>query len=383
MVQKSVLLFVYIYIFLQLLIPSNRNVISKYKSHKFIVIFLILPFFTALSSYLTHGHSIFNSINATLLHFILVIYFFAIIKNISPSYILKVLAVCMLIKLGLTIIEQFTYPNVPFTFRYEGYDEVTGEWMEIGQRSGIWRFLISDAYYLYMILGFKSFYELRKKYSAKYCILFLLCCLGLYLDQTRQIMFSFAASLLIVSFFKSKNKILYFIVVGILGIVAFQFVDVLFGELIELTADDASEDYSRVASYVYYLTDYHGLFSLLFGHGFGGGNDTWGNHIFYLEQTLRLFRMDIGIVGAFHLLGLVFVISFIIYFFFIHVKNWKYIDAYLQTMMISVVINIPMIFPLYNYTVCAMEFFMGCLFYMIDKSIIENKFCKSVITCKK
>lgn len=378
MVQKVLFVLFYIYLFLLLIIPSNRRDLSKYKSHNFILLFFVLPFFTSISSYVTHGHSIFNSLNASLLHFIFLIYFFLIIKRINPSYIYKVLTVCMLIKLGLTIVEQITYPNVPFSFRFEGYDEVTGEYMEIGQRSGIWRFLISDAYYLYMFVGFKSFFELKKKYSAKNCILFLLCCLGLYLDQTRQIMFSFVASLMIMSFFNSKNKIVYFVVIGIFGIIIFQFVDVLFGELIELTADDVGDDYSRIASYVYYFTDYHGLFSLLFGHGFGGGNDAWGNNIFYLEQTLRLFRVDIGIVGAFHLLGFIFIFIFIVYFICVHVKNWKYIDPYLQTMLVSVVINIPMVFPLYNYTVCAIEFFIGSLYYMIDKSIVENKFNKSV-----
>ena len=349
-----------------------RHNLKQYASRYYVMLFLILPLFTALSCQLTHGQSAIDSINNTWVHFILIVYFFLIKKEIKIDFVINVLTACMFVKLGLTIVEQFTYPYTPFAMRYEGYNEFLGEFKEQDTRSGIYRFLIADAYYLYLIVGFKSFDDLMRRVTLTSIGVFLSCCLGIYLDQTRQIMLSFVLSIAIISFIKSKRKIVYISVFVILTVISLLFVNVLFAELIEQTSDEANDDNIRLASYLYYLFDYQGPIAFLFGHGYGAKATSWGKFIQFLQVDLGLYRVDIGIIGAFHLLGIVFVIVFFLYYALVIVRNWNNLDAYIQMMFLSILINIPMIFPLYNFTVCAIEFFMGCLFFLVDSSIVKN-----------
>ena len=353
---------------------------DEFLSSKYVLLFVFLPVVTIFSCWLTHGQSIVQTTRITWDHFIVIVYFFLIQKKIEPKLILKLLTICMFVKLGLTIIQQFTLPNTFFAARFEGYDEVRGVYMEQEIRSGIARFLISDAYYLYLIVAFRAFQKMRKKISVKSLVLFVLCCLGIYLDQTRQIMFSFLVTLLAISFFKSKRKLVYLFVVGIIVLISLQFVNILFGELIEQTSNEADDDYIRLLSYTYYLTDYHGLFSFLFGNGYGDHLSSWGKEIDYLEVNLRLYRVDIGIVGAYHLLGAVFVFVMILYCFKVIKKNWSYIDEYLQMMLFSILVTIPMLFVMYNTTFTSTEFFMGCLLYLVDMSIRKNKMMKRPVS---
>lgn len=342
-------------------------------SYKYVLALFLLPFLTHISCYIENGQSIFTSINAFSLRMILCIFFLLIYKKIPSQFLINLLVICALIRTGLTLIEQFTYPNVPFAFRMDGYDD-EGVYKEVEIRSGFYRFLISDAYFLPMICGFYSFGKIFQKYSTKYILIFLFCCLGIYMDQTRQIMFSFLLCLAMTPLLnRGKKNLIIAMVLCLIGGIIYSNAEVLFGELGSQTSDDINSDNIRLLSYAYYWENKGDIIATLFGNGVSGGEfSSYGLKLKRL-QDVGLFTSDIGIVGAIYLYGLVIVSTFLLYYFYVVRKNWHYIDNYLRLMLISILINIPLLFPIYNMTSSCFECFMAFLFYLTDKSILENK----------
>lgn len=367
---RIICLFVFLFIFAH--IYAVKKLLPMYPSGKFVALFIILPFATAISCYIEHGQSIFTSINAMFPHLILCIYFYFILKNSQTDKLINIIIIYAIIRTIITGIEQITYPNVLFAFRMDTYDENGFHPLEI--RSGFYRFLISDAYYLPVFSGFYSFSKLLERFNKKHLIIFLICAFGVYMDQTRQVIFSFVVCLALLPILKRGKHILRYLLVVVLVIsVLYSYSDILFGELMEKTSAQMDDTDIRLISYMYYFNNTGSFVSTLFGNGFNGSlASEYGREISRL-QDMGLYRCDIGIVGGIHLLGYVFVSFFIFYYLFVVLRNWKHIDTFLQMMLISILCNIPLIFPLYNFTLASIEFFMGILFYLIDRSIIKNK----------
>lgn len=359
------------FIFILLKWGSIKALSLQFPSKNYVVLFLVLPVITVFTCLFQHGQSISSSLSVMFPHLVLCVYFYLILNRIDKEIIVKILILFALIRTGLTAIEQLTYPNVMFAFRMDRYNEY-GIFVPLEIRSGFYRFLISDAYYLPMFAGFYTFSKLLEKVRVKYLLVFLFCCFGLYMDQTRQIMFSFIACLLFLPFLRKSSYIFkYIFFITIIGSILYVYADVLFGETLLKTKSEVNDDNIRVLSYTYYFTNTGPLLTTLFGNGFAG-DSIFGKEINKLEN-FGLFRSDIGVVGAIHLLGYIFVIVFVFYYINVVRKNWKYIDTPLQLMLISILCNLPLIFPLYNFTLSGIEFFMGVLFYLTDKSILENK----------
>ena len=147
--------------------------------------------------------------------------------------------------------------------------------------------------------------------------------------------------------------------------------DLLFGETISKTQNEVSDDNIRVLSYAYYFSNTGDFITSLLGNGLASTKSSYGQEIAKLENW-GYFRCDIGIVGALHMLGYVFILLFILYYVFVILRNWKKIDAYLRLYLLSILVNIPLIFPLYNATLPCFECFMGILFYLVDRSILQK-----------
>lgn len=365
---------VYLALFFIFLLLKWRNIKSlalHFPSKNYVLLFLALPFITTFSCLSEHGQSLSSSLSVMFPHLILCVYFYLILSGVDKKDLIKIVILFALIRTSLTIIEQFTYPNVLFAFRMDKYNEY-GVFIPLEMRSGFYRFLISDAYYLPMFAGFYAFSKLVENVTLKYLFVFLFCCFGLYMDQSRQIMFSFILCLTLLPLFKKNSQFLkYAFFIAIIVSVLYVYANVLFGETFLKTKDELNDDNIRVLSYTYYFTNTGSWLTTLFGNGFAG-DSMFGKEVSKLED-MGLFRVDIGIVGAIHLLGYVFIATFILYYINVVRKNWKYIDSPLQLMLISILCNIPLIFPLYNFTLSGIEFFMGILFYLTDRSILENQ----------
>lgn len=351
---------------------SKLNLYAKdYKSYRYVFFFYLFPLITSVACYLYHGQSYLQSIIALLPNWFLSIYFIAILFKIPPKRIINLLIICSLIRTGLTFIEQFTYPNVPFAFRMDAYDEFN-HLREVEVRNGFYRYLISDAYFLPLFSAIYSIVKFTTKKSIKYLIIFIISCLGVYIDQTRQIIISLALCLCMLPFVgarKGRGKFI-FILLILVAIVVSNF-DVLFGEAVSNTQDQANDSNIRFISTTYFLDNTGDIISSLFGNGIPYPKSSYGAEIGRL-QDLGIFTVDVGVFGAIYILGYIFVAVFASYYLFVVIRNWRLIDAYLRVYLISILINIPMIFPLYNSTLPCWECYIGLLFYLVDKSIQKN-----------
>lgn len=345
---------------------------DNYCSRKWLVAFAVLPLFTHIVTALEYDQPYYESARVMLPHWLFLIYFILIKKEFNVEGIIKIILILAAAKVIITGAQQITYPNILFSFKVENTDD-NGFFHTIPQRSGFYRFLLGDAYYLTLFSAIYCYTLLLKKFNRRIFLLFLLYAFGLYMDQTRQILVSFTICLILLPLLKTgSNKSRYILFTLLILGLLYGFSDELFGELMVETKEDSLEGTSRMIASSYFLDNTGGFFTSLFGHGFPYKNSSLGILIDQLNN-LHITRCDVGMFGAIHMVGYAFVVTFLLYFLFVVKRNWKYIDDYLQLYLISIIINIPLIFPLYNYTVVGIEFFMGMLFWMVDKSIIANK----------
>lgn len=342
------------------------------KSYKYVWFFYLYPFFTSVICLLYHNQSLFQSFQSLLPHWFISIYFILILLKIPPKKVIQLIIICSLIRTGLTLIEQFTYPDVPFAFRMDRYDDETNQFVAVEVRNGFYRYLISDAYFLPLFSAIYSFIKYMAKRDLKYILIFLFSCLGIYMDQTRQVMISLALCLCLIPFVDAKKRRMRYIMLFLVlaAIMSANF-DIWFGEALNRTRDDATESNIRVIAYTYFFENTGDVITSLFGNGLSYAKSTYGLEITRL-QDLGLYLVDIGIVGIIYVLGYFFVAIFALYYLFVIFKNWKSIDSYLRVFMISILINSPLIFPLYNGTLPCFECFIGMIMYLIDKSILKN-----------
>lgn len=345
-----------------------------YPSFNFIVLFSLLPVFTWISCYLAHGQEIYYSFGAFVPHYLLLTYFIMTYYNVRAQSIINIIIFFALLRTGITFIEQFTYPNVPFSFRTERYN-IYGNLIEMEQRNGFYRFLIADAYAVVLFTVFYAFVQITKHLSIKYLLLFLISCFGIYMDGSRQVMIAAIVPMVLYPFIKTGHtaRLRSAIFIGLfLLIVGYAYADVLWDELLLKTQNQSADSFGRFFSFSYFMDNIWNI-EAIFGNGIGFSDTTqWGRTLNKLHDN-QIRPHDVGILGAIFMVGWVIVLSFLIYLWCIVVKKWKYIDDTLRLYYISLLIMIPFIFPLYNGTLPVYEMFLAFLFYLTDKSIMRYK----------
>lgn len=369
-IHRLAIIILFIIVLLQLRHIKNR---SSYCSYYYVAFFFLYPFVNAISCQIANGQSLYSTLISIMPHLVIIIYFFFVANKIKESDLLKIVVAFSIIRTFLTIIEQFTYPEIWFAFRtdYNGF----GEYWDI-KRNGIYRFLIADAYYLPLFVAFYSYAKTKICVKPKMLIILIASLVGLYLDQTRQVLASFFISIIVTNFISSKQKFKYVVFVCIFLFFLINYLYLIVGkDMLETTIEqlDINSDKNiRILSYTYYLSDLTNPITILFGNGFADFHSSYGKEIEALEME-GLYRCDIGVIGALHMMGVAFVSAFFLYYYKVIFKNWQFVDRPLQMMSISILTTLPMIFPLYNSTLSGMECFLGIFIFLIDKSIIKNK----------
>ena len=348
----------------------------KHESARFVLIICIIAIFTAVPCYITYGQSFYQSLaqSKLLSNLVLLVYFFLVLKEVDTRFLIRFLVICALARTGITLIEQFTYPNAPFTYIHGNYDEF-GRWNDIGSRSGIYRFLIADAVYLPLFGAFYYYDKLTKSMSPKYVLAFFVMLLGMFLDQSRQIMGTFILSIIIGSLLNSNKKILaLFIFASVLVLILS---NSLFDDLYTATAEDLdNEDYTRFLEYAYF-SKFDNVITAFFGHGFPGGNSAYAALV-ESDHDMWFFTEDVGIVGAMYRLGYLFILVFLFYVAKV-LRNWSRFDLYLKLIKLCLIIDSQMIFLLFNFTVPCCEVFMAIIIYLIDSNIYKIKVCENKV----
>jgi hypothetical protein len=328
---------------------------------------MLLPFMSVIPCYFEHEQSIYTSLRLLLdMQLCWLLYFVLHRFQISEKDIFKILIFIGSTWVALELIQQVTYPNYYFYTR--GDTDVKS--IEI--RAGIYRYMITGISFALLAL----FYYLQKVFDSNkqrvknfsWAIFFLL---GVYLYMTRQILVSVLASVFIAPLLTEKinikKKILFFLGgILLLGSI-YLFKDILFGELIEDTGSEVSDDNIRVSSYLFYLNYWNDWTCFIFGNGLYDEASSYGKYLSYVENDLGLWRSDIGIIGELSKYGIIYIMAYILFCFYFFRKS-KEIELYLKLYFIGTLFIVFMIFPFRD----GSEYQLFAIFlYLCDLSIAK------------
>lgn len=330
---------------------------------------LVVPMFSFLPAWIENGQSPVQSVSAYLPFGLVLVYFILHKAKISPAELVRILTVIALVRIGIYVVQQFTYPNYLFAFRQEGLN-ASGVFTGIEVRSGIYRYYIEDTY-LSMFLVFYYLQKTIKRRRTSDLILFGVGLVGVYLDQSRQFMVSTLAAILFVLFFASKIRYKGWLVLGLSSIVAIILLnsEKLFEDLIYMTQNDLSSDNIRLLAYTTYgLEFWGGPLSVIFGNG-PVGNSGYGAQVQHYYENLRLYHADVGIVGAANLYGVVTVLLFLAFMVFFVFRNWRKLQMHLKMYYLAMLVNIPLV-TIYTQNLNWFVFF-GFMLYLSDRSIMR------------
>lgn len=348
------------------LLITNRLHIRTSILEKYIYIFLTLPFISALSATLLHNQDIVISIRATLFNLAYVTFFllYAIktkVKDISMLFCILGVIWCL-----IEIIQQFTYPAYLFASRIETMES------SIEIRNGIYRYGVTGSYFGIFLI-FYCFEKLLANKNRLFVMGFILGLIGIYLTTTRlliaAVIFCICIGLLLTRKIKLKSLVLF----GIIGVIIYQYSDILFGSFVEKTQNDLNEDYIRFQTYTFYGLEYNNsLLAILLGNGQFSADSFYGQEILKYRD-LGLYQSDIGIVGLYSLYGIAYVIN-ILFLFFSLIRKRKFISLHLQLYCIFLLIT-SVTLPHFGYSVHSI--ICTCfVFYVVDKSIYNNTWKK-------
>jgi len=199
--------------------------------------------------------------------------------------------------------------------------------------------------------------------------------LGIHLYMTRQVTFAVLACIFISPLLLKKinfrKKILFFLSGIILMGSIYYYRNILFGDLIEKTGDQLSEDNVRITSYQFYLNYWDDWSCFVFGNGMPHTKSSYGTYLInYVQEGLGLYRSDIGIIGELSKYGIIYIIVFFAFCFYFFRKS-KEIKLYLKLYFIYLMFNLPMSFP---FTDGGDYLIFSAFLYLCDLSIANSKY---------
>lgn len=348
---------------------NKRNIQVKLHSEfsaKYQNIFLIYCFIPCIASVLFWNARISDLFFVVLPNLSLLIYYYLHINNYSEKEIINVLSLLAFSRIIITIIQQYTYPNIWFGAPLYNNDELIFD-----IRSGIIRYYLSLAFWFNVLLSFYYFNHLITKFSKKNMCFFLITIIGIYIDQSRTIMVLCVFIYLYIYMRKfrdmSKNSNITIIALAVIFIIYFNF---FFNDLSEQTQEDLNEDYVRLLSYKTFLFDFWANpFAVIIGNGY----PVPGVYTKTLEQfaDLTVFREDVGIVGTLNQYGIGLCIAILLYLCKI-IKKRRLVSDYLMAYSLFSLGYLFLYSPV-HYDVQSNAFW-GTYMFLVDLSFNKNKY---------
>lgn len=268
-----------------------------------IVLFIALPYISSIGAYLYHGQSILDSFLTLRMHFYWLFYFVLHYYNVDVNKLVKLMIVIGLVWAILNIVQQFTYPSYWFYSRSDTADTSI-------LRAGVYRFMpFRHQYGMFAIFYF--FYQYLRNRKTNNIIYVLVGLAGFYFFGTRQFLAITIISLGVMLLWMNQGKRFFamFLFLASVGVLIY-FQDILLGKFIELSSEDVNEDNIRLLAYDYYFNTYwpDDIFSRIIGNGHNHSyKGSYAMEISRLEQDLRIYRSDIGIIGSYNKFGLLYV----------------------------------------------------------------------------
>ncbi len=342
-------------------IHRNR-LIFKYNVHFFIWI----PFLSAYGAQLYHHQSMSLSLLVLRTNFYWLLYFVLHIFNIPKQKIINLMIFIGAVWIFLTIIQQFTYPHYYFYSRDDNDKSI--------YRAGVYRFMVLGHQYGDFVL-FYFFYNflLSRKILPLTFVLFGL--LGFYFYGTRQFALSALVCMCISIFFVKGMLRIYLVTFLCVGAaVIFKYKDQLFGQYMELTADQlkyGGEDV-RLLSANFFLTEYWpSRFARLIGNGAAYASSKYGKEMVNINLYLHFYRVDVGIIGAYNQFGLLYALNIL----WVNIKGltgkyFNHENSYMRLFFLNALLLV--VFSEYYSNPAVIPFYCFIL-YLVDKSFEEKK----------
>lgn len=212
------------------------------------------------------------------------------------------------------------------------------------KRNGFYRFRL-EAYMITLFGMYYTWTRILVKRSAKSSIIFLCFLFSMFLFLTRQLMIASAIGLFSTFLFAKVNmskKMMMFSISALLLSVVYLNADVIFGDMIEKTQNERTDDNIRMLALEFYWGQVvRSPIAFLLGNGYPSEMKMW-------NETFRFFVSDIGIGGQWFLFGVLWVVIYIatLYKFFLKYRN--HLPLYIKLFVFGTSVNSIMIFPYYN-----------------------------------
>ncbi len=339
----------------------KRDIFFKNNVH----LFLWIPLLSVFGAYIYHDQPFNLSLLLLRTNFYWLLYFTLHAFEISKKQVIQLLLAVGGVWMFLTIAQQFTYPTYYFYSRGEDNQSI--------YRAGVYRYMLSGRQYgLFFLLYF--FYKYLTTSKIKN-LLFVFCGLaGFYYYGTRQFALGAAACMLVaVLLLRGAAKWKYLLLLTVVIMLALPFIDLLFGSYIEMTNRQLEyDDDIRLRAANFFLYDYWPHWGAkILGNGRPHEAVAYGREMDYINNVLRYFRSDVGIIGAYNQFGIFYVLNII--FFNIKGLRVKFLskeDKYLKLFFYS---SLFVLITNQSYaTESGIPFFCLTL-YLLDISILEQK----------
>lgn len=293
-----------------------------------------------ISKIFVHNESILNERQLILGFSTFLLFFIFWNKKIEEKTIIRIMTIVGLSIFSIQIFQQLFPGSAMFGIYNENLMDYTPDDLaEI--RNGLYRYRIPG---MFVVLFCMYYYwtELFKKTSVKNITLTFVFICSMYLSLTRQIQFASLITLLLSFFIGNRNhnnKKIIFVLAVFLCFTLINYYDVLFGELVEKTSEEANEDNIRVFAFMFYWEKIiDNPISFLFGNGYVNDLSKW-------QEDLELYTSDIGLVGEWYLYGVIWVIMYFVTLFIILKKYSECIPKYIKLFLIGTSINSILVFP--------------------------------------
>lgn len=345
----------------------KNKLLFRYNVH----LFLWIPFLSAYGALLYHHQSLGLSLLVLRTNFYWLLYFVLHIFDIPRKKIINLMIFIGAVWIFLTIIQQFTYPHYYFYSRDDSDQSV--------YRAGVYRFMVVGHQYGDFVL-FYFFYNFLITRNIKHLAFAFFGMLGLYFYGTRQFALSAVVCMGVSAFLVSGMHRIYMITfLCIAAAVIFQYRDQLFGQYVELTADQLKYgDDIRMVSANFFLTEYWpGKFARLIGNGAAYATSRYGKEIVNINLYLHFYRSDVGIIGAYNQFGLLYVLNIL----WVNLKGltgryFNYESSYLRLFFLNALLLIVLSEYYSNPTVIPFYCFV---LYLSDKAFEEKKSAEHAI----
>lgn len=338
------------------------------------LLFLGLPFLSAIGAYVYHDQPFSLSLLLLRTNLLWLFYFVLHIFKVEKKQIIKLMLFVGCVWIFLTVVQQFTYPTAFFYTRAD--DEEGGSSI---LRAGVYRFMLAGQQYgLFVLLYFFYKYLIATDQKKLRSIFFVVAGLaGFYYFGTRQ--FALSAVLCMgvaVMLLKPMSRVKYIVLAIPVLICLWVFRDVLFGKYIEMTNEQMQYGYEqniRALCANFYLNDYWPpqWTAKLLGNGLPHELAEYGKEMNLILEYFHFHRSDVGVIGTYSKYGILYILNIAwVFAKVVMMKDIPHKDKYLKLFFFNAAF---LIITHESFSSEKVIPFYCLIMYLIDKSVEEKK----------